>query len=85
VRRVAIVGVVALVFAPVARAGCGVTVAGFDRVLYYPSYFLRGFAVHGYPDVPPYRASHGCARIPMWVERTLYGEIPDGSVVYVDA
>ena len=42
-------------------------VTGFDWVLYYPSYFLRGFAVHGYPDVPPYPASHGCVRIPMWI------------------
>jgi lipoprotein-anchoring transpeptidase ErfK/SrfK len=58
-------------------------VAGFDWVLYYPSYFLRGFAVHGYPDVPPYPASHGCARIPMWVAQTVYAQIPDGSVVYV--
>ena len=58
-------------------------VAGFDWVLYYPSYFLRGFAVHGYPDVPPYPASHGCARIPMWIAQTIYGEIPDGSTIYV--
>ena len=58
-------------------------VAGFDWVLYYPSYFLRGFAVHGYPDVPPYPASHGCARIPMWIAQTVYGEIPDGSTIYV--
>jgi hypothetical protein len=58
-------------------------VAGYDWVLYYPSYFLRGFAVHGYPDVPPYPASHGCARIPMWVAQTVYAEIPDGSTVYV--
>ncbi len=58
-------------------------VAGFDWVLYYPSYFLRGFAVHGYPDVPPYPASHGCARIPMWIAQTVYGDIPDGSAVYV--
>lgn len=58
-------------------------VAGFDWVLYYPSYFLRGFAIHGYPDVPPYPASHGCARIPMWVAQTVYGLIPDGSTVYV--
>ena len=58
-------------------------VAGFDWVLYYPSYFLRGFAVHGYPDVPPYPASHGCARIPMWIAQTIYGDIPDGSAVYV--
>jgi hypothetical protein len=58
-------------------------VAGYDWVLYYPSYFLRGFAVHGYPDVPPYPASHGCARIPMWIAQTVYGAMPDGSTVYV--
>jgi hypothetical protein len=58
-------------------------VGGYDWVLYYPSYFLRGFAVHGYPDVPPYPASHGCARIPMWIAQTVYGEMPDGSTVYV--
>jgi L,D-transpeptidase catalytic domain/Putative peptidoglycan binding domain/PKD domain len=58
-------------------------VAGYDWVLYYPSYFLRGFAVHGYPDVPPFPASHGCARIPMWIATTVYGEMPDGSTVYV--
>jgi N-acetylmuramoyl-L-alanine amidase len=60
-------------------------VAGFDWVLYYPSYFLRGFAVHGYPDVPPYPASHGCSRIPMWVATTVYGLMPPGSTVYVYA
>jgi len=58
-------------------------VTGFDWVLYYPSYFLRGFAVHGYPDVPPYPASHGCARIPMWIAQTVYEMIPNGSTVYV--
>ncbi len=58
-------------------------VGGFDWVLYYPSYFLRGFAVHGYPDVPPYPASHGCARIPMWVATTVYAQIAYGSAVYV--
>jgi hypothetical protein len=60
-------------------------VAGFDWVLYYPSYWYRGFAVHGYPDVPPYPASHGCSRIPMWVATTVYGLMPDGSTVYVYA
>jgi N-acetylmuramoyl-L-alanine amidase len=58
-------------------------VTGFDWVLYYPNYFLRGFAVHGYPDVPPYPASHGCARIPMWVATTVYAQIAYGSAVYV--
>jgi hypothetical protein len=60
-------------------------VQGFDWVLYYPSYFLRGFAVHGYPDVPPYPASHGCARVPMWIATTVYAEMPPGSTVYVYA
>jgi peptidoglycan hydrolase-like protein with peptidoglycan-binding domain len=60
-------------------------VVGFDWVLYYPSYFLRGFAVHGYPDVPPYPASHGCARIPMWIAQTVYADIGYGSAVYVYA
>jgi hypothetical protein len=58
-------------------------VGGFDWVLYYPSYFLRGFAVHGYPDVPPYPASHGCARIPMWIAQTVYTQIGYGSTVIV--
>jgi N-acetylmuramoyl-L-alanine amidase len=58
-------------------------VTGFDWVLYYPNYFLRGFAVHGYPDVPPYPASHGCVRIPMWVATRVYGEIGLGTAVYV--
>jgi hypothetical protein len=58
-------------------------VMGYDWVLYYPNYFLRGFAVHGYPDVPPYPASHGCARIPMWVAQTVYAQIEMGSAVIV--
>jgi N-acetylmuramoyl-L-alanine amidase len=58
-------------------------VSGYDWVLYYPSYFLRGFAVHGYPDVPPYPASHGCARIPMWIAQTVYAQIGYGSTVIV--
>jgi hypothetical protein len=60
-------------------------VVGFDWVLYYPSYWFRGFAVHGYPDVPPYPASHGCSRIPMWIAQTVYRLMPEGSAVYVYA
>lgn len=29
------------------------------------SFFYGGYAVHGYPDVPTYPASHGCLRIPI--------------------
>jgi hypothetical protein len=41
-------------------------VTGWDWVLWYPLYFHRGFALHGYPSVPAYPASHGCVRLPMW-------------------
>jgi peptidoglycan hydrolase-like protein with peptidoglycan-binding domain len=29
------------------------------------NYFIRGYAIHGYADVPTYAASHGCLRIPI--------------------
>lgn len=31
--------------------------------LYRPKYFNQGIAIHGYPNVPPYPASHGCVRV----------------------
>jgi peptidoglycan hydrolase-like protein with peptidoglycan-binding domain len=31
--------------------------------LWRPKYFNGGIAVHGAPNVPPYPASHGCARV----------------------
>jgi hypothetical protein len=45
-------------------------------VMYYSNFFTGAFAVHGYVDVPPYPASHGCVRVPMWVAIRLYGLIP---------
>lgn len=29
------------------------------------NYFIRGYAIHGYFDVPVYNASHGCLRVPI--------------------
>jgi PKD repeat protein len=58
-------------------------VPGWDWVLYYPSYFLRGFAIHGYPDVPAYPASHGCVRVPLWIATRLYAMQSYGEAVYV--
>jgi len=58
-------------------------VPGWNGVLWYPSFFLRGFAIHGYPVVPAYPASHGCVRIPMWIAPTLYSEIPGDFSIYV--
>ena len=31
----------------------------------HSSYFIRGYAIHGYMDVPAFNASHGCLRIPV--------------------
>ena len=30
----------------------------------WASYFNAGIAFHGYPDIPPHPASHGCVRVP---------------------
>ena len=58
-------------------------VSGWDWVLWYPMYFLRGFAIHGYPSVPSYPASHGCVRVPMWIAPQLYATHTWGSTVFV--
>jgi hypothetical protein len=31
----------------------------------HSNYFIGGYAIHGYADVPTYNASHGCLRIPV--------------------
>ena len=36
------------------------------------NYFIRGYAIHGYHEVPTYAASHGCLRVP----------IPDAAAIY---
>jgi hypothetical protein len=58
-------------------------VPGWSWVLWYPTYFLRGFAIHGYPDVPPWPASHGCVRVPMWIATRLYAMHPYGFPIYI--
>lgn len=47
------------------------------------SFFLRGFAIHGYPSVPFYPASHGCVRLPVWLAPRIYGLVPYGSTIYI--
>ena len=60
-------------------------VFGWDWVLYHPMYFLRGFAIHGYPSVPAWPASHGCVRVPLWLANGLRERWGYGSVVRVYA
>ena len=51
--------------------------------MFYSSFFLRGFAIHGYPSVPPYPASHGCVRTPMWIAPSLFASSQYGGTIYV--
>jgi len=41
------------------------------------------FAIHGFSPVPPFPASHGCARIPLWAADWLYRQSPVGEAVDV--
>ena len=74
-------------FTPVGRFSIYRKVVGFDPsplgTLYDPMYFTGGYAIHGNPSVPPYPASHGCVRVPMWVAPRLYATNPYGETVYV--
>jgi lipoprotein-anchoring transpeptidase ErfK/SrfK len=47
------------------------------------SYFIRGYAIHGYSSVPTYNASHGCLRVPIADARTIYDWLRIGDVVWV--
>jgi peptidoglycan hydrolase-like protein with peptidoglycan-binding domain len=58
-------------------------VPGWSWVLWYPTFFLRGFAIHGYPSVPAYPASHGCVRVPMWIAPRLFALHPTGYTVRI--
>jgi lipoprotein-anchoring transpeptidase ErfK/SrfK len=48
------------------------------------SYFIRGYAIHGYVDVPPYNASHGCLRVPIPDARRIYNWLSIGDIVWVE-
>ena len=52
-------------------------------LLYYPSYFSGGVAIHGNPSVPTTPQSHGCVRIPMSVAIDVYKQLPVGTIVLV--
>ncbi|MDQ3958692.1 MAG: L,D-transpeptidase, partial [Actinomycetota bacterium] len=51
--------------------------------LYYPSYFDGRRALHGWPEVPTYNASHGCVRLPMWSATWAYGKADIGTAIHI--
>jgi peptidoglycan hydrolase-like protein with peptidoglycan-binding domain len=48
------------------------------------NYFIRGYAIHGYADVPTYNASHGCLRVPIPDALAIYDWLSIGDVVWVE-
>lgn len=55
----------------------------FNVWLPWASYFNKGIAFHGYPDVPTVAASHGCVRVPLKFAHDVYNLLPLGTRVDV--
>jgi len=51
--------------------------------MYYSSYFIRGYAIHGYKSVPNYPASHGCLRTFIADQPRIYGLTYVGQPIHV--
>jgi L,D-transpeptidase catalytic domain len=47
------------------------------------NYFIRGYAIHGYAEVPTYAASHGCLRVPIPDAASIYAWVHEGTPVDV--
>jgi len=47
------------------------------------NYFIGGYAVHGYADVPPYAASHGCIRVPIPDAASIFSWIQIGDPIFI--
>jgi peptidoglycan hydrolase-like protein with peptidoglycan-binding domain len=47
------------------------------------NYFIRGYAIHGYAEVPTYAASHGCLRVPIPDAPAIYSWVQTGTKVDV--
>ena len=53
--------------------------------MYMSSYFIRGYAIHGYPSVPVFPASHGCLRVPNSEAVSIFNWLSIGDIVDVYA
>lgn len=49
----------------------------------HSSYFIRGYAIHGYASVPNYPASHGCLRVPIPNAASIFNWIDIGDPIYL--
>jgi hypothetical protein len=51
--------------------------------MYYSSFFIGGYAIHGYNPAPDYPASHGCMRVSIQDAISIYNWLTYGDVVDV--
>jgi lipoprotein-anchoring transpeptidase ErfK/SrfK len=47
------------------------------------NYFIAGYAIHGYAEVPNFPASHGCLRVPIANASSIFGWVQLGTPVDV--
>jgi hypothetical protein len=58
--------------------------AGTNGVgMVHSSYFIGGYAIHGYHSVPTYPASHGCLRVPIPSAWNIYSWVDIGDRIFV--
>ena len=76
-----------LAYTPRGRFRIEAKISGWRKsplgLLYYPSYFSGGLAIHGNPSVPHNPQSHGCVRIPMSAAVQMSRELPLGAIVLI--
>jgi hypothetical protein len=51
--------------------------------MYFSSFFIGGYAIHGYDPAPDYPASHGCMRVPIVDAISIYRWLNYGDIVDV--
>lgn len=76
-----------LAYTPRGRFRIEAKISGWRKsplgLLYYPSYFSGGLAIHGNPSVPHSPQSHGCVRVPMAAAIEVSQQLPIGSIVLI--
>lgn len=54
-----------------------------SKGMVHSSYFIRGYAIHGYASVPNFPASHGCLRVPIPNAASIFNWIDIGDPIYL--
>jgi len=80
-------GIKGLAYTPRGRFRIYAKISGWRKsplgMLYYPSYFSDGLAIHGNSSVPNSPASHGCIRIPNSAAIEMSRQMPVGTILLI--